>query len=60
MNNFSGLWAKPLLIAALSLSGLITALAGDGIWDVYSWIALGIPVVLMVRYWFYPTAKTKE
>ncbi|NML38949.1 hypothetical protein HHL17_17215 [Chitinophaga sp. G-6-1-13] len=59
MNNFSRLWLKPILIAVLTLSGLIAALVGDGIWDIYSWIALEIPVVLMIRYWCYPT-KIKD
>ncbi|QJB30923.1 hypothetical protein HF324_05915 [Chitinophaga oryzae] len=59
MNSFSRLWSRPILLAVLSLAGLIAALVGDGIWDIFSWIALGIPVALMVRYWFYPTG-TKE
>jgi hypothetical protein len=59
MTSFSRLWVKPILIAVLSLSGLIAALAGDGLWDAYSWIALGIPVVLMIKYWCFP-AKTRD
>jgi hypothetical protein len=59
MNSFSRLWLRPILIALLSFSGLIAALAGDGIWDLYSWIALGIPVALMIKYWFQP-AKPKD
>ena len=47
---FLKLWGKPLLIAFLSISGLIAALVGDGGWDVYSWIALSIPVVMTVWY----------
>jgi heme exporter protein D len=27
--------------------GLVAALIGDGIWDVFSWIALGIPVATL-------------
>jgi hypothetical protein len=59
-NPFLNLWGKPLLIAFLSLSGLIAALVGDGIWDVYSWIALGIPVIWMIWYWYNPASKTTE
>lgn len=59
MNSFSRLWSRPLLLALLSLSGLMAALIGDGVWDVFSWAALGIPVALMIKYWFHP-AKPKE
>lgn len=55
-NRFLQLWGMPLLVAVLCLSGLIAALVGDGLWDGYSWIALGIPVVLGIRYWYKPTA----
>ncbi len=39
-------WATfrwPLLVAALSIVGLVSALLGDGPWDALSWIALGAP-----------------
>jgi hypothetical protein len=43
------LWGMPLLIAVISLGGLLSALVGDGIWDVLSWAALALPLVLLVR-----------
>jgi hypothetical protein len=36
----------PLLIAAVSAIGLASALLGDGVWDVLSWLTLAAPVVL--------------
>ncbi|HVU58812.1 MAG TPA: hypothetical protein VHD83_27315 [Puia sp.] len=39
----------PLLITIISLGGLLTALAGDGIWDILSWLALSLPVGLAFR-----------
>ncbi|MGE0802561.1 MAG: hypothetical protein AB7G13_18890 [Lautropia sp.] len=33
----------PLLLGALSIVGLVSALIGDGVWDGLSWAALGIP-----------------
>lgn len=38
----------PLLVAALSTWGLVSALVGDGIYDVISWITLGIPVLIII------------
>lgn len=34
-------YRSPLLIASASLLGLISALIGDGVFDVISWLALG-------------------
>lgn len=35
----------PIAIAAASLIGLVSALAGDGIEDVVAWIGLALPIV---------------
>lgn len=40
------IFAWPALIAVLSTVGLLSALLGDGIWDVVSWIVLAVPVAL--------------
>lgn len=37
-------FALPILIAAISLIGLVAALTGDGMRDAASWLALGVPV----------------
>jgi hypothetical protein len=39
----------PLAIGLVSVTGLFSALLGDGAWDVLSWIGLGIPVWVSVR-----------
>ncbi len=41
---FPRLWGWPVVIAAISASGLITALLSDGWGDLWSWLALGVPV----------------
>jgi len=41
----------PLLLAALSLLGLLSALLGDELYDVMSWLSLGVPVVLTAFVW---------
>lgn len=40
------IFAVPLLLALLSLAGLVVALTGDGWRDAAAWIALGIPVLV--------------
>ncbi len=32
----------PLLLAFLSVGGLVAGLLGDGIWDMLSWLSLGV------------------
>jgi hypothetical protein len=45
----------PLVIAIVSTAGLISALVGDGVWDVVSWVGLSVPVAVMVWYvWVRP------
>ncbi|MFT3976922.1 MAG: hypothetical protein QM688_07390 [Sphingomonas bacterium] len=41
----------PLLIAAVSIIGLVSALVGDGWYDVLSWLCLGACVLLMLGAW---------
>jgi hypothetical protein len=46
MNSpFMKLWGVPLLLGVLTIVGLVSALLGDGIWDIVSAFALGAPVV---------------
>ncbi|HWT43364.1 MAG TPA: hypothetical protein VN152_12015 [Sphingopyxis sp.] len=41
------IFAVPLLLALLSIAGLVVALTGDGWRDAAAWIALGIPVLVV-------------
>jgi hypothetical protein len=41
-------FAVPTLIALFSIIGLVSALIGDGVFDVLSWVALGVVVSTMV------------
>lgn len=43
------IFAVPLLLALLSIAGLVVALTGDGWRDAAAWIALGIPVLVVGR-----------
>lgn len=45
-----GLWMIfrwPLLLALLSSLGLVSALIGDEVFDLFSWLSLGVPLVLV-------------
>lgn len=42
-----GVFGVPLILGALSALGLASALIGDGLLDVLSWLALGLPVAVM-------------
>jgi hypothetical protein len=41
----------PIAIAIVSLVGLVSALVGDGWYDVLSWICLGTCIVTMTVAW---------
>ncbi|WP_245942257.1 hypothetical protein [Sphingomonas gilva] len=34
----------PIVIAVLSVIGLVSALTGEGVRDILSWLTLGVPV----------------
>ena len=38
------IWRAPLLLAVLTVVGLMSALLGDGVWDLVSALSLGAPV----------------
>jgi hypothetical protein len=40
----------PLLLGFASVVGLISALVGDGVWDILSWLTLASPVAVVA--WF--------
>ena len=44
-------FAAPLALAILSTVGLISALVGDDLWDVLSWLTLAVPVAVILWYW---------
>jgi len=43
---FLRLWGVPLLLGIFTTIGLVAALLGDGLWDIVSGVALGVPVLL--------------
>jgi membrane protein implicated in regulation of membrane protease activity len=52
---FRKVYGPAIIIAAITIYGLLSALFGDGIWDEVSWVALSIPLAVIV--WKYSRAK---
>lgn len=50
MARFLRVFGPPVLLAVISAIGLLSALLGNDIWDVLSWIALGTPVAVVAWY----------
>jgi hypothetical protein len=47
--GLSAVWRWPLVLAGLTLFGLLSALLGEGgVWWVLSWIALAVPLLTIV------------
>lgn len=42
----------PILLSVAVLIGLVSALIGDGIWDVVSWLTILAPVVVVILAWW--------
>jgi hypothetical protein len=40
-------WSIPPILALLSLIGLLSALLGNGVWDVLSWATLAVPLAVI-------------
>jgi hypothetical protein len=46
MNAFGFVWRWPLILAGLTIFGLLSALLGEGgVWWVLSWLALAGPLI---------------
>jgi amino acid transporter len=49
-STFWKVWGIPVIIGICSAVGLLSALTGDGFFDLLSWISLGVPVALTIWY----------
>jgi hypothetical protein len=49
---FCRVYGMPILLAVITLSGLLFALFGDGLWDAASWIILALPLLILLWYLF--------
>lgn len=53
--GLGAVYRVPALIAAASLTGLLSALVADGVWDALAWLTLGSAVA--VGAWFALTGR---
>jgi hypothetical protein len=44
------IWGIPLILGVVSAIGLISALLGNGVWDILSWVMLGLPCAVIAWY----------
>ncbi len=47
---FWRVWVVPLVLAGLTVFGLLAALLGTGIWHDLAWIALMLPIMVAARF----------
>ena len=52
--EFKHLWLWPIILGLLTASGLLSALISDDWGDWWSWLGLGVPVVVMLWYGCWP------
>jgi hypothetical protein len=46
--SFRRIYGAAAILAAITVCGLLSALFGDGIWDELSWVALAVPLAVIV------------
>jgi hypothetical protein len=54
------LWAWPIVLGALTATGLTTALISDGWGDTWAWLALGVPIAVMARFSLWTQSATES
>ena len=48
-DHFRKVWRIPVLLVLLTVFGLLASLLGTGIWYPLSWVALSLPIGILVR-----------
>jgi hypothetical protein len=54
MTSVRTVYAIPLVLSLITITGLIAALLGDGLWDAISWTLLALPIALLCYFLFLP------
>ncbi|MDR6944215.1 hypothetical protein [Mucilaginibacter pocheonensis] len=47
--KFKRVWGMPLLLAVLTLFGLLAALLGIGYWNLIAWVTISVPLLVIVQ-----------
>ena len=45
--SLKAVFAVPAVVAVMSLTGLVAALIGDGVWDAAGWMLLGASIAVL-------------
>jgi hypothetical protein len=56
--SFRQVYGPAIIIAGITLGGLLSALFGDGVWDELSWVALAVPLAVLA--WSYGNSKRRS
>lgn len=54
MKTARQIWGAPIALGLITIVGLLSALLGDGIWDLVSVAALAVPILVIAWYWSRP------
>lgn len=49
-NIFLKVWGMPILLAVITITGLLLAIMGTGVWHFSSWVALLVPLYFVMKY----------
>jgi membrane protein implicated in regulation of membrane protease activity len=60
MKTAKQIWLAPVVLGIVTIVGLLSALLGDGMWDMVSVVALAIPVLVIGWYWSRPLKSPHE
>jgi hypothetical protein len=52
------IWPAPIALGIVSIVGLIAALLSDDVGDMIAWLALALPVVVVL--WYVPPRRKAE
>jgi hypothetical protein len=52
------IWTAPIYLGVVSTIGLVAALLSEGLGDYIAWLALGIPVAVVL--WYVPPRRTEK
>jgi len=55
--RFWFIWGMPIALGVLSVFGLLAALLGTGAWHWASWVSLSILLLVIARYWWFPSPR---
>ena len=50
--SLGAIFLIPAIIAVVSCAGLVSALLGDDMWDVLSWLTLSVPIAVAIWHAF--------